>query len=365
MVIATLGGDSLLVGGCVRNAVIEREATDVDIATKHRPEFVIQKLEASGIKAIPTGIDHGTVTAVINKKPFEITTLRKDVETDGRRAVVEFSVDWLEDAKRRDFTMNTLLMDLNGNVFDPTRKGFEDLEANHVVFVGDAEQRIREDYLRILRFFRFHAWFGQGEMDQEALSACGKLANKIGELSKERITQEVLKLLSASQPILVLKTLFENNILPELFHVKHDLKILGRYYDFAHVDPMSSLVILSAFDVKHLSVLETRMTFSNAQKKQFESLCASLDGFDLSHKSIKRMIYKTDNDFTAQLAYLFAAKDWQELTAETCDILENWEAPKFPMTGEDLIKQGHKPGPELGKKLKQLEREWLEQELSR
>lgn len=359
-VMKALGAEALLVGGCVRNAVLGREATDIDIATKHRPDDVVQKLESAGIKAIPTGIEHGTITAVENGTPFEITTLRKDVETDGRRATVAFADSWDEDAQRRDFTMNTLLMDLSGQLYDPTGQGLSDLEARRVIFVGEPGQRIAEDYLRILRFFRFHAWFGNGDMDEQALVACGKAVDKIGDLSKERISQEVLKLLGSRQPVHVLKIMFENRILSQLFHVKHDLEILSRYYDHGSADPIASLAILSAFDSKHLATLETRMVFSNAQKRKYNDILEGLDSLtDISEQQIKILIYKYKNELSTIVSKVFSAKTGKELPAGIQDLLKNWEAPKMPVSGEDLIRAGYETGPELGDKLKELEDEWI------
>ena len=355
-----MGGNSLLVGGCVRNALMGKPATDIDIATKYKPDDVMQKLAEAGVKAIPTGIDHGTVTAVIDGIPFEITTLRKDVETDGRRAVVAFADSWEDDAQRRDFTMNTLLMDMGGNVFDPTGQGLTDLEARRVIFVGDPDQRIAEDYLRILRFFRFHAWYGEGEMDSAALQACGKAVDKIGDLSKERITQEVVKLL-ASTNVYILKTISKNNVLPQLFHVKHDIKVLERYYTYGQSNVISVLLILSAFDEAHLQTLETRMVFSSAQKKAFTRILHGLQTLEaLNVKDIKKLVYRIGNADALQCVLLFAANAETGIPDEVMDILQNWQAPECPHTGDELIKAGYQPGPELGQKLKQLENEWLE-----
>ena len=160
-------GCARFVGGCVRNSLLGQPVDDIDIATRLRPEQTMAALKAAGLKAVPTGVEHGTVTGVSERRPYEITTLRRDVETDGRRAVVAFTEDWAEDAARRDFTLNALYADGEGRVFDPMGQGLSDLEARRIVFVGDAETRIREDYLRILRFFRFHAWYGRGEPDAD------------------------------------------------------------------------------------------------------------------------------------------------------------------------------------------------------
>jgi poly(A) polymerase len=208
----------LFVGGCVRNAVLGLPPGDCDLATIHPPFEVTRRLEDVGIKVVPTGIDHGTVTAVVDGKPFEITTLRRDVETDGRHAVVSFTQDWSLDAQRRDFTINTLLADGAGNLYDPTGDGLSDLEAGRVVFVGDPVQRIAEDYLRILRFFRFYAFYGRGRPDAAALAACRAAAGKIADLSRERVTQEILKIIAADGAADILEIMAAQNVMKDFVH---------------------------------------------------------------------------------------------------------------------------------------------------
>ena len=185
------------VGGCVRNALIGKPIDDIDIATRLSPDAVTQALKAASLKAVPTGVEHGTVTAVAGGKPFEITTLRRDVSTDGRRAVVAFTDDWAEDAQRRDFTLNSLYARRDGSIYDPTGHGVADARAGRIVFVGEADQRIAEDSLRILRFFRFLAWYGKGPADPTALAACAAARGRIATLSAERVSKELLKLLAA------------------------------------------------------------------------------------------------------------------------------------------------------------------------
>ena len=177
------------VGGCVRNTLLGKPVSDIDIATRLTPEAVIAALKAAKLKAVPTGVEHGTVTAISGGKPFEITTLRRDVETDGRRAVVAFTDDWGEDARRRDFTLNALYAQRDGTLFDPTGHGVADCRAGRIVFVGEAEERVAEDYLRILRFFRFFAWYGAGPADAAALAACETLKGDLKTLSAERVSE--------------------------------------------------------------------------------------------------------------------------------------------------------------------------------
>ncbi|MEL6416021.1 MAG: hypothetical protein AAFQ15_13865 [Pseudomonadota bacterium] len=187
------------VGGCVRNTVMARPVDDLDLATQLKPDETLKALEAAGIRAVPTGIEHGTVTAIVDHQPFEITSLRRDVETDGRRAVVAFTEDWAEDAQRRDFRLNALYAAPNGEVFDPVGGGYDDALAGRVIFIGDADQRLREDYLRILRFFRFNAWYGAG-IDADGLAACERQRSGLAKIAKERTWKELKKLLSAEMP---------------------------------------------------------------------------------------------------------------------------------------------------------------------
>ena len=206
--LAGAGVEARYVGGAVRDTIRGQinygAPVDVDIATTATPEIVVELLRASGLKAVPTGIDHGTVTAVSNHRPVEITTLRRDVATDGRRASVAYTNDWNEDAARRDFTMNAIYVDKDGTLFDPLG-GVADAKAGRVVFAGDPDARIQEDYLRILRFFRFYAHCGMGEIDRDGLQACARNLAGLAQLSPERIAKEILKLISAANPMPALR----------------------------------------------------------------------------------------------------------------------------------------------------------------
>ncbi len=201
------------VGGCVRNSLVGQGIDDIDLATRLLPVQTMAALKAAGLKVVPTGIDHGTVTAISQRIPYEITTLRRDVSTDGRNATVAFTDDWAEDAARRDFRLNALYCDAEGVIFDPTGAGVEDALAGRIVFVGDAATRIREDYLRILRFFRFYAWYGRAEPDAEGLAACAAEAEGMGRLSAERVSKELLKLLAAPDPRRAVRAMAESGVL--------------------------------------------------------------------------------------------------------------------------------------------------------
>jgi poly(A) polymerase len=351
---------ALFVGGCVRNAVLESGPTDIDIATIHYPLAVMERLENAGIRYITTGLDHGTVTAIIEGIPFEITTLRKDVETDGRRAVIAFTDKWEEDAQRRDFTINTLLASPEGIIFDPTGQGLADLDARSIKFVGDPTQRIAEDYLRILRFFRFYAQYGHGELDGAALQACAAQADNIAKLSKERITQEFLKILGTQNAAAILSLMFSSGVLVDMgknFAPDMMEKFCGMQTRHEAVHVIARLFCLAGMKAEFF---EERLILSNAQKKMMETLeegFASLKSIHL--KNTRALVYKTGNDAALQIYLLKLAETNAPVDLELVDMARYWQAPKFPVTGEDLRAAGVPPGPQMGQKLKSLEEKWI------
>ncbi len=359
-------GNVLFVGGCVRNALLDKEVDDLDLATKLAPEDVTAKLEAADIKVIPTGIDHGTVTAVIDSKPYEITTLRKDVETDGRRATVAFTDDWAEDARRRDFTMNTLLADRAGNIFDPLGLGLEDLAARRVVFVGKPSERIEEDYLRILRYFRFHALYADGEPDAEALKACSQEAGKIKTLSRERITQEMFKILSVDDPAKILTLMSDNNILGDILATKDEFLTIRHVSKFQCDYNLrflaSRFLVLVDFDEKNIEKMQEYILFPKVFLKDMQATQNVLNLPDLSDdQAVKVAIYKHGRVPTAQALMIELAQDRviNGYAPKALDIVQNWNVPDFPLSGEDLMNEGFKPGPELGAELERREQEWI------
>ncbi len=368
-VMNALGGSDMarFVGGCVRNALLGKEVVDIDIATRHKPEEVMQKLREQNIKVIPTGIDHGTVTAVVNKKHFEITTLRHDVETDGRRATVAYTDDWLEDAKRRDFTMNTLLADDQGNIYDPTGDGLNDLRARRVVFVGAPEKRIAEDYLRILRLFRFHVFYGRGDIDSKALKACANAAGKIETLSKERITQEFFKILSADKPHEILNVMFEHNVLSQLNFQDYDAELMEHACEFQSRYSLgfiaSRLLVLCAMNASNVKAAQTFLLVPKVFQKDMVAISnvLSLPDLDNDH-AVKVAIYKYGRVPTAQALMIELANDrvMNGYAPKALDIVQNWDIPSFPISGQDLMDKGLKPSPELGAELDRLESEWID-----
>ncbi len=347
----------LIVGGPVRNAVLGLPVHDWDLATKLRPQQVMACLQAAGIKVVPTGIEHGTVTVVLEGCSFEITTLRRDVETDGRHADVEFTDAWEEDAKRRDFTMNTLLADAGGRVYDPIGCGIEDAKAGRLRFVGDPEIRIKEDHLRILRYFRFLAFYGQGEMDEKAMQACIANAGSLAQLSKERVTHELLRLLEAESPLWILEILNENNVLSGLFKANTEQKEMEKLIEnessLSVAQPLARLLFFVGRE--NLEQLQSALRLSKKQWVYLSRLKMALASRDkVSEASMREILYRYGRD-VAQGWFLSLSGDqvqWQQL--------ERMDVPVFPITGALLIEQGQVAGPELGKKLKAMEAEWID-----
>lgn len=359
---------TLFVGGCVRNALLNVPVGDLDLATMHTPDQVTKRLEEVNIRVIPTGIDHGTVTAIINEQSFEITTLRKDVETDGRHAVVAFSKNWQEDAQRRDFTINTLLADMHGNIFDPTGQGMGDLNTRRIRFVGEARARIAEDYLRILRYFRFHALYGEGDVDAEILNACREASPHIEKLSRERITQEFLKITMVEKPEDVLRAMRDNNILSALFEYEGgNLEILKNFAYFQtkyEAQQLSSrLFIMVGQDIKKCKNFERYLIVSKIILKDIEAINLALKHGPLSHEQkLKTAIYKCGKTATIQAVLIRLAMDEMNNVegSEAIRVIKSWDVPTFPLRGDDLIKEGFESGPELGQELAARERAWIE-----
>lgn len=352
------------VGGCVRNTLLGVPVTDIDIATKHYPEKVIELLEGQGIKAIPTGIEHGTITAICKDTPHEITTLRKDVATDGRRATIAFADSWEEDAARRDFTINTLLMDMDGNLYDPTGQGIADLESRSIRFVGDAETRIKEDILRILRFFRFHAQYGAGQPDQAALKACAKHADKIQTLSIERITQEFLKILMVKNPADILDVMRSHKVLIDLIDNLSALKKLTYFQTQYKLESLPArLFALIDYSSGNIPQLETHLLIPKLFKKDMAAINKVLKMPNLNtDQTIKESLYRHGRTASAQALMIELSQDRvnNKDATNALGLIQSWEIPSFPITGEDLIKEGFTPGHELGQELRLREQAWID-----
>ncbi|MFP4097570.1 MAG: CCA tRNA nucleotidyltransferase [Alphaproteobacteria bacterium] len=358
----------LFVGGCVRNALLGKKVDDIDLATPLEPYSVMKILEKEGVKVIPTGIDHGTVTLVNEGKNIEITTLRRDDKTDGRHAHVSFTDNWQEDAMRRDFTLNTLLMDLEGNIYDPLGCGIKAAQERKIEFVGNPDERIAEDYLRILRFFRFNAYYGQsGESyDRKGLKACQRGAEGIKILSKERITQEFFKILLSAKPHEVLEVMFAHDVLRDLKCDQYDAKLLKslcstqeRYQQQAL---SARLLVFLALDIENIKAIGDYILLPKALLKEIAAISKALNRFDLSCDSaLRECLYHFGRATTTQVLMIDLAQNRVMIAnaPAALDIIKNWTIPKFPLNGKDLIAQGLKEGPALGKELKRLEKLWI------
>ena len=372
-VMNALGGEARFVGGAVRNALLRQSVSDVDIATPLTPDEVIKRLQAAKLGAVPTGIEHGTVTAIANGKSFEVTTLRRDVATDGRRATVAFTTDWKEDAARRDFTMNALYASADGEIFDYFG-GIADLEAGRVRFVGDATTRIREDYLRILRLFRFHAWYGRGEIDKDALHAAAAEKAGIAQLSGERISKEMLRLLEAENPVPVLRLMASSGILGEILPGNLLIPRLERLAqidanNFFTPDPILRLASLLP-DATSANAVADRFKLSNADRTRLEDVLGGKDRIVsyLSIKEVRKLLYRLGPKAFKDRATLRWAEDpkdsnavqWRALLA----VADAWDRPEFPLTGREVMNAGVPEGPLVGRILAEVEDWWIDSDFT-
>jgi len=355
--LAGAGGRARFVGGCVRDAVAGRAVADVDIATDLTPGRVRDVLYAAGIKALPTGIAHGTITAIVEHRPFEVTTLRRDVETDGRHATVAFTDDWAEDAMRRDFTMNALYADPDGTLYDPAG-GLADLAAGRVRFVGDAATRIAEDALRILRFFRFHARFGKGEPDAAGLDACAAAAAAIDRLSSERIAQEMRKLLVTDAAP---QTLWLMAVRGILAHVSPDLGDLDRLERLVQIereigdaDAVRRLAALLPKATRAAVQLSDRLKLSTRERDRLIALANPIARPIAARVELYRRGPGGFRD-----AVLLAGADGADWHAALAAV-EGWTVPTLPVRGADLLAAGLVPGPALGRRLAEIEQRWID-----
>ncbi len=349
-------GATRLVGGCVRDALAGVVPKDIDLATSLSPDDVIRRLKAADIKAVPTGIAHGTITAVASDGPVEVTTLRRDVSTDGRRATIAYTDNWQEDAARRDFTINALYADpLTGAVFD-WFGGMADLERGVVRFIGEPLQRIAEDHLRILRFFRFTARFAKDGPDAEGLSACAARANDLMALSRERIAMELLAILDLPDPGPAIALMIDHGIfrpvLPEIEGAAALARLVAREQD-AGIAPASIRRLAALFppDIGTADDVGARLKLSNAQKKRLISAAARTAEDAANPRALAYWI-------TPELALDRLLLGEDDLTDDTASIA-NWQPPAFPLTGGAIVARGVKAGPEVARVLQQVQRQWV------
>lgn len=372
-------GDARFVGGCVRNAIMGIEGGDVDIATPHLPEEVVGILTEHGIKTIPTGIDHGTVTAVMKNQSYEITTLRIDTDTDGRHATVQFTSDWEKDAARRDFTMNALSMDMHGNVYDYF-SGVEDIHRKEIRFVGDSRERMKEDYLRILRLFRFQAWYTPSSpLDTHTIIRVANNAHGLEKISGERIQKEILKMLEAPNPSWAAADMKSSGVARILFVSKgfhwlttplDELLEVEKLLEY-EPDPIVRLVTMTYNNTSwYVDQLSRFLKLSNDQKIRIARIVEHQDTEYLwkhmNRNHIHSILYRFGAQATKDLFTIHTTRAWQDPSfMKDIEIIKwaisVWRKPKFPLTGEDIMSLGIKQGPALGQIYKDIERWWVQQ----
>tara|TARA_B110000438_G_C15792160_1_gene641201 strand:- start:827 stop:2125 length:1299 start_codon:yes stop_codon:yes gene_type:complete len=358
------------VGGCVRNAIFGESIDDIDLATSYEPYEVKKRLDRENIKVLDTGISHGTITAILNKKKFEITTLRKDISTDGRHANIEFTSSWKEDASRRDFTINAIYADIEGRIFDPFN-GVADLKNGVIKFIGSSEERIQEDYLRILRYFRFFIQYSKLNYDEGIIRSIKKNINGLNKISNERIFDELKKILKLKN----IYSLFSNNvsfnifsnIFPQFKYYKRlkiidilDLKLRNKY------DTYLVLAALILDQTNNYEYFCHKYKTSNKTKNRLKNISINFENFGnknfYSEQNIKKLIYLSNKDYVKDLLLfsIYINKKIEKLSIKyLINYVDRCEVPKFPISGDYLIEHGYKTGELLGKKLKSLEDKWI------
>jgi poly(A) polymerase len=364
--------EARFVGGAVRNALLGVPVVDIDIAVPMPPEESVTRLSAAGIKTIPTGLAHGTVTAIVGSHSFEVTSLRRDVATDGRHATIAFTDDWAEDAMRRDFTINALYAGIDGEIFDYDA-GVEDLIAGRVRFVGDPAERIAEDYLRVLRLFRFHAWYGRGEINEAALRAAAAAKDRLVVLSAERIAKEMLRLLEALNPAPVLRVMAATGILSEVLPVTLDMAQLERLCEIDRENlfvPDALLRLAALLAPEQADPVAERLKLSKTDRARLHSALGGSEKIisHLSVNEVRRLLYKIGPapfEDRVRLRWAAAPKSqpaiqWRMLLA----MAASWERPKFLLTGGDVMDAGVPEGAGVGRILAQLEGKWVEEDFT-
>jgi poly(A) polymerase len=343
-------GNARYVGGAVRDTLLGIEVKDIDLATPLEPPEVVARLKAAGIRTVPTGIEHGTVTAILQSGPVEITTLRHDVSTDGRRATVAFATDWQDDAARRDFTINALYADpASGEIFDYFG-GLDDLDARCVRFIGDAAERIREDHLRILRYFRFQARFGRQPADLISEMACSELAATLKGLSRERVGMELLNLLALPDPAPTISRMAElgvlSVILPEGRPAGLAALVAEEVRQDIAPDPIRRLAALLPAEPELAGQIAARFRLSSAQKKRLQSAANRMD----EQPSARALAYRLGRE---------QALDRLLLTGRDVSALGGWEIPDLPLKGGAIVARGVKAGPEVARILEAVRDRWI------
>lgn len=357
------GEEARLVGGAVRNSLIGMPPGDIDIATTALPRVVMKRARKAGLRALPTGIEHGTVTLLVEGTSIEVTTLREDIDTDGRRATVTFGRSFAHDARRRDFTMNALYADREGRVIDEV-DGLPDLAARRVRFIGDPETRIREDYLRILRLFRFHAAYGEGPLDRAALTAAIRLRDGLARLSSERIRAELLKLLAARRAAEVVPEVAESGLFGRILPVAPDPRAFARVKLGGEAEPVGLLAALAVRITEDATLLRERLRLSNAETARLEALAAIIEALHsrpVVPKVLRRLAHRHGSETVRLAASIVLARRGAgaaEAAVVTAALAE--PLPPLPFTGARVLAAGVKPGPQVGRTLAAAERLWLD-----
>lgn len=364
------GGEARIVGGAIRNTLLERPVKDIDIATSIRPEDVIERATAAGLHAIPTGIDHGTVTVVANGTPYEVTTLRYDLETHGRHATVAFTEDWAADARRRDFTINALYCDADGTLYDFVG-GLDDLAGRRVRFIGVPQERIEEDYLRILRFYRFTAEYANGAIDRDGHLACSALQAGLDIISAERIRAELMRLLTAPFALLALSEMEESGLLARILGRAADLVTLARLVEIETAnaippDPVRRLYALAVQTPDAAVHLRDRLRLSKAEYERLADLILPDPAFEPGETDARTgaCLYRHGpaayrDGVLISWARNVAAAGTDPSYAALLNKADTWTSPVLPVGGKDVLALGVKPGPDVGAILSLVEQWWI------
>lgn len=377
--LAVLGdgdGSARIVGGAIRNTLFGEPVSDIDIATTNLPDETISRAKGAGYKTVPTGYEHGTITVITSSRAYEVTTLRADVATDGRRAKVRFGNDWTADAERRDFTINAIYADASGAIHDPVG-GLEDIKSRTLRFIGDPAMRIGEDYLRILRFFRFFAWYGDGRPEAEGLKACARLKDGLDQLSAERVWAELKKLLQApdcSRALLWMRqTGVLTRVLPETEKWGIDAipGLMNAEREFGwRRDPLLRIEAMVRPDPENMEKLADRLRLSRQEKNRLQDW-GRVPVEALLDDEIAETLYRSGKTPCIDALRLHVASRQSaagtngdasdaEMAKQKLQFAETWETPKFPVRGRDILALGVEDGPRVGEILATLETEWID-----
>lgn len=368
--LASAGFEGRVVGGSVRNALMGLPVNDIDIATPAPPETVLRACTEAGLTTVATGLEHGTVTVIADHAPIEVTTLRRDLSTDGRRATVAFTDDWEDDARRRDFTINALYCDSEGRLYDPV-DGYPDIVARRVRFIGDADRRIAEDYLRILRFFRFHAAYGSGDPDPRGMAACARGIGGMARLSAERVRSEIVKLLVSDRAVAAVRAMTDIGLLPALLGAAPRPRVMERVVaaETSAGETPCAMLRLSALCIAvedDIGRLAARLRLSNEERKALlvidRAMAVSLGQVD--QRRARQRVYVEGAKRAIQLSLALEAIE-PARSAEAgllLDTARHWRAPRLPVAGADFVARGIPPGPNVGRLLLALEHWWVGQD---